>query len=158
MASPRGGNGNPLQYSCLENPVDRRAWWAAIDGVAQSRTWLTRLSSSSSKDNLHIYPKQDKNINHLIFSIQSSHEAVGKKIYLCIFTLFQIITLLETDFWIGSFSHPIFTYEYTIQGMPSPYYTKTGRDIHSLYDILKYAHLSIEVLPIPEIFMQFTAQ
>ena len=91
-------NGNPLQCSCLENPRDGGAWWAAIDGVAQSRTWLTRLSSSSSKDNLHIYPKQDKNINHLIFSIQSSHEAVGKKIYLCIFTLFQIITLLETDF------------------------------------------------------------
>ena len=32
------GNGNPLQYSCLENPVDRGAWWAAVHGVAQSRT------------------------------------------------------------------------------------------------------------------------
>ena len=42
------GNGNPLQYSCLENPRDRGAWWAAIYGVAQSRTRLTRLSSSSS--------------------------------------------------------------------------------------------------------------
>ena len=42
------GNGNSLQYSCLENPVDRGAWWAAVHGVAQSRTWLTRLSSSSS--------------------------------------------------------------------------------------------------------------
>ena len=31
------GNGNPLQYSCLENPVDRGAWWAAVCGVAQSR-------------------------------------------------------------------------------------------------------------------------
>ena len=38
------GNGNPLQYSCLENPVDRGAWWAAVHGVAQSRTWLKRLS------------------------------------------------------------------------------------------------------------------
>ena len=38
------GNGNPLQYSCLENSVDRRAWWAAVRGVAQSRTWLKRLS------------------------------------------------------------------------------------------------------------------
>ena len=34
------GNGNPLQYSCLEYPVDRGAWWAAVHGVAQSRTWL----------------------------------------------------------------------------------------------------------------------
>ena len=37
------GNGNPLQYSCLENPVDRGAWWAAVHGVAQSRTQLKRL-------------------------------------------------------------------------------------------------------------------
>ena len=42
------GNGNPLQCSCLENPGDRGAWWAAIYGVAQSRTRLKWLSSSSS--------------------------------------------------------------------------------------------------------------
>ena len=42
------GNGNPLQCSCLENPRDGRTWWAAIYGVAQSQTWLKRLSSSSS--------------------------------------------------------------------------------------------------------------
>ena len=41
------GNGSPLQYSCLENPVDRGARWAAVHGVAQSQTWLKRLSSSS---------------------------------------------------------------------------------------------------------------
>ena len=42
------GNGNPLKCSCLENPRDRGASWAAVYGVAQSRTWLKRLSSSSS--------------------------------------------------------------------------------------------------------------
>ena len=42
------GNGNPLQCSCLENPRDGGAWWAAVYGVAQSRTWLKRLSGSSS--------------------------------------------------------------------------------------------------------------
>ena len=42
------GNGNPLQYSCLEDPRDSGAWWAAVYGVAQSRTRLKRLSSSSS--------------------------------------------------------------------------------------------------------------
>ena len=40
------GNGNPLQRSCLENPRDGGAWWAAVYGVAQSRTRLKRLSSS----------------------------------------------------------------------------------------------------------------
>ena len=40
------GNGNPLQCSCLENPRDGGAWWAAVYGVAQSQTQLKRLSSS----------------------------------------------------------------------------------------------------------------
>ena len=43
------GTGNPLQYSCLENPREGGAWWAAVYGVAQSRTRLKRLSGSSSK-------------------------------------------------------------------------------------------------------------
>ena len=41
------GNGNPLQCSCLENPRDGGAWWAAVYGVAQNRTQLKQLSSSS---------------------------------------------------------------------------------------------------------------
>ena len=44
------GNGNPLQCSCLENPRDGGAWWAAVCGVAQSRTRLKWLSSSSRRD------------------------------------------------------------------------------------------------------------
>ena len=40
------GNGNLLQYSCLENPRDRGAWWATVHGVARSQTQLKRLSSS----------------------------------------------------------------------------------------------------------------
>ena len=43
------GNGNPLQCSCLENPRDGGAWWAAVYGVAQSRTWLKWLSSKAFK-------------------------------------------------------------------------------------------------------------
>ena len=42
------GNGNPLQCTCRENPRDGGAWWATVSGVAQSRTQLNRLSSSSS--------------------------------------------------------------------------------------------------------------
>ena len=38
--SPREGNGNPLQYSCLGNPMDREAWWATVHGVAKSQTQL----------------------------------------------------------------------------------------------------------------------
>ena len=55
------GNGNPLHCSCLENPRDGGAWWAAVCGVAQSWTWLKRLSSSSSSKSKcygDAYPKQ----------------------------------------------------------------------------------------------------
>ena len=40
----REGNGTPLQYSCLENPMDGGAWWAAIHGVAEGRTWLSNFT------------------------------------------------------------------------------------------------------------------
>ena len=49
------GNGNPLQCSCLENPRDVEAWWAAVYGVAQSQTRLKRLSSSSSIYTMEYY-------------------------------------------------------------------------------------------------------
>ena len=49
------GNGNPLQCSCLENPRDGGAWWAAVSGVAQSRTQLKQLSSSSSSSSSFLW-------------------------------------------------------------------------------------------------------
>ena len=59
-----GGNGNPLQYSCLENPRYGGAWWAAVSGVTQSRTRLKQLSSSSSRSSKNIYfPNQVRVIN-----------------------------------------------------------------------------------------------
>ena len=39
--SPRGGDGNPLQYSCLENSMDRRAWWSAVHGITKSQMRLS---------------------------------------------------------------------------------------------------------------------
>ena len=51
----REGNGTPLQYSCQENPRDGGAWWAAVFGVAQSRTWLKQLSSSMTRQQLTSY-------------------------------------------------------------------------------------------------------
>ena len=47
--SPGGGNGNRLQYSCLENPMDRGAWWATVHGVAKSRTRLSAFTLLSSE-------------------------------------------------------------------------------------------------------------
>ena len=48
--SPGGGNGLPLQYSCLENPVDRGAWWATVHEVAKSLTLLKQLITRAQMD------------------------------------------------------------------------------------------------------------
>ena len=60
--SPGEAHGNPLQCSCLENPRDGGAWWAAVYGVAQSQTRLKQLSSSSS--NSIISDIQDEEIEN----------------------------------------------------------------------------------------------
>ena len=45
--SPGGGNGNPFQFSCLENLTDRGAWWAAVHRVSKSQTRLKRLNTQA---------------------------------------------------------------------------------------------------------------
>ena len=61
LVSAGEGDGTPLQYSCLESPMDGGAWWATVHGVVKSRTQLTRLSSSSSiRDLLGEIPVKDK--------------------------------------------------------------------------------------------------
>jgi len=49
-ASPGEGNGNPLQYSCLENPMDGGAWWATVHGVTKSQTRLSDFTFTIHRD------------------------------------------------------------------------------------------------------------
>ena len=68
--SPGRGHGNPLQFSCLENPMDWRTWWATVHRVAKRQTWLKCLSSRSSCINLVDYFERHrpycKNISNFI--------------------------------------------------------------------------------------------
>ena len=48
--SPGEGNGNPLQYSCLKNPMDRRAWWATVHRVTKSHTGLKQLRTDGKDE------------------------------------------------------------------------------------------------------------
>ena len=75
------GNGNPLQYSCLENPRDVGAWWAAIYGVAQSQTRLKWLSPSSSSINISetINSSRAKAVRQLIPHVLDSPHIIGGK-------------------------------------------------------------------------------
>ena len=78
------GNGSPLQYSCLENPLDRGAWWAAVYGIAQSWTQMKRLGISiiyflerifiSSKLNaINELQKNSGNVNLTVINLNSTN-------------------------------------------------------------------------------------
>ena len=73
--SPGEGNGNPLQCSYLENPRDGGAWWASVYGVAQSRTRLKRLSSSSSRVSVVNRPPANAGDTH---SVSESGRSPGE--------------------------------------------------------------------------------
>ena len=51
--SPGEGNGNPLQYSCLENSMDRRTWWATVHGVTKSQTWQSTYTHTHTHTHTH---------------------------------------------------------------------------------------------------------
>ena len=73
----REGNGTPLQYSCLENPMDRGAWWAAVHGVMKSRT---RLSDSLSLFTFHFHALEKEMATHssvLSWRIPGTEEPSG---------------------------------------------------------------------------------
>ena len=137
MLIPFGeGNGNPLQYSCLENPRDRGAQWAAVYGVAQSRTRLKRLSSSSSRAEIKTlqtcipFRKLWVKINFLFFSrfqsflssrgpysLLSSKPAMASQVFLTLHTS-------GTDFLPSSsiYKDPMITWSPWTYSRISPYY------------------------------------
>ena len=67
---------NPLQCSCLENPRDGGAWWAAIYGVTQSRTRLKRLSGSSSRyaDDTTLMAESKEELKRLLIKVKESEK------------------------------------------------------------------------------------
>ena len=67
--SSGGGNSNPFQYSCLENPMDRGAWWAKVRGVAWSWTWL----STDPERVINTF----RNLQWLLFLVYTSMSVVG---------------------------------------------------------------------------------
>ena len=66
--SPGEGNGNPLQYSCLENPMDGGAWWSTVHGVAKSQTRLSDLTNFSNS----LYMGQNHTISFSIGTMDVS--------------------------------------------------------------------------------------
>ena len=94
------GNGNPLQSSCLENPRDSGAWWAAVYGVAQSRTGLKRLSSSSSiysaSFSLTVLETRKSKIRAPADLVFSEGPLL---VHRCLFTVFMELRCIERLLW-----------------------------------------------------------
>ena len=84
-----GGNGNPLQCSCLENPRDGGAWWAAIYGVTQSWTRLKWLSSSSSSSSSHL--------DFFVWSLEVVLAKYKDMSVTCILVVFKVRGLKESS-------------------------------------------------------------
>ena len=88
--SPGGGHGNPLQYSCLENSMDRGAWWATVPGVAKTRTRLKRLSMHACLFCLSIV--KDHFLPHCVSALA---RACDESLAL----IFLFLSPLEPGFW-----------------------------------------------------------
>ena len=113
---PGEGNGNPLQYSCLENPMDGGAWWATVQGVAKSETWLTqRLTPQSSPFCVNIQNSSNKVICRFLVALL---KAVTHKVHEC----FLVKIFNDTDkhkdfcslFSFGPLSRENFSYQYGV--------------------------------------------
>ena len=87
--SPGGGHSNPLQCSCLESPMDRGAWQAAVHRVTQSQTQLKRLS-------MHMCINKTVMIHHVYIKLHKVHILTFTEIFLT--SAFQVISRLEKKY------------------------------------------------------------
>ena len=128
------GNGNPLQYSCLENPRDRGAWWAFGYGVARSRTRLKRLSSSSSSEiygNIH---------SHSVLTISPCtgilHSMACHFIVLCRYCIFHKLKFCGSPYraiLLASLSVPFSIFQDLFFGFLKFEFKKSGFSFHLFY-------------------------
>ena len=104
--SPAEGNGNPLQYSCLENPVDRVSWWAAVHGITKSQTQLSDWAHTRHQQCIRL-PLAQYSRPYLPWS----SNRVGLKMYRILFpsSLLSLITDAVKHFFlfIGFLSHEL---------------------------------------------------
>ena len=81
---PEEGNGNPLQNSCLENPMGRGVWWATDHGVTKSRTCLSARTHMCADTRAHTHTHNRGKSNHeekITRATKARKELMGKKIY-----------------------------------------------------------------------------
>ena len=95
---PEEGNGNPLQYSCLEIPMDRGAWWATVQGVAKSRTWLSHWA--------HTQTHRFKALCLRYYSLTTFSRVIRKFFFSEYFTLCSMMNIIRPRFQIWLHFYP----------------------------------------------------
>ena len=93
--SPGGGNGNPLLYSCLENPMDRGAWQATVHGVTKSQTWLSTHAWHLSLD------KWIMDLIYFKWCIHSYH-LFSLTLWPTLFLIYQLLGYSQSECWQAS--------------------------------------------------------
>ena len=96
--SPGEGNGNPLQYSCLENPMDREAWWAPVQRVAKSWTWLRDFTSLVRKT-IRFWKARDLCQAMRNNLVTPHYKYLGMKITCFVSLKFHLMVLKSQSFW-----------------------------------------------------------
>ena len=101
--SPGGGQGYPLQYSCLENPMDRGAWWATVHSITKSRTWLKWLSIHKEGCRFWIATKLVIELFFFLWYIRANHM---EGFFVVVFSRFVIFptTFLSTKPPVNTYS------------------------------------------------------
>ena len=104
--SPGGGNGNLLQYSCQENPVDRGAWQATVHGVAKSWTWLSNIAYTHTHTHTHTHKSEYRGLFFKTAFCELAAAAAAAKslqscptlffgwMFSCLYTLYKLVYLL----------------------------------------------------------------
>ena len=105
--SPREGNGNPLQYSCLENSMDRGAWWATVHGVAKSQT-LSDFQSQKEKSEF-LGTCECKLTLDSAYAVKQGGE--NQKVFLCCFTIVVITAKREALKSLQKYSAQILSFQ-----------------------------------------------
>ena len=103
--SPGEGNGNPLQYSCLENPMDRGAWWATVHRVSKSRTRLSDFTFTFLHHSFFIHSSVDGHLDcfHVLSIVSSAAVNIGVQVPFWIIIFSGYMPSSGIVGWYGSF-------------------------------------------------------
>ena len=115
-------SGNPLQYSGLENPMDRGAWWARVHRVATSRIWLKQLSKHAKDSKKRKEPDQEPGTGKKIWDKSGTHQNMSNKISGTYLLRHPSIDQGKQNPWVSRYSILVCPKLYTFMALPQSFH------------------------------------